>query len=309
MTSESIYHRSMLMVVAGGLFLSTLGLGMRFIESASSMQITLYRGLSQFIFMALVLIIRYNMNRKSAKQPFFANWGFKEVRSGLLFSGASVFLVLAINNTSVANTMLIVSLAPLITGVAAWFLLGESVSKATIIAIVIAVFGVSIMVGGALNAGGILGITFAFIMMIFYGSFAVSLRTNTSGSGIVISCIGSFFVVAIIAPFLLFQGGFDSSSFQIGMNDLIICTLLGVFQVGLGTLLLINGAKQVPAAKVTLLAMLEVILSPVWVWLAVGEVPTIATLVGGAFIIIAISYQIMRATKPVDKSLVNEAHF
>ena len=74
--------------------------------------------------------------------------------------------------------------------------------------------------------------------------------------------------------------------------------LLGIGQVGLGLALLTVGARLIPAAQVGLITLLEVVLGPVWVWLALNEQPSTATLVGGVIVIIAIVIQTRGAPAP-----------
>jgi len=72
-------------------------------------------------------------------------------------------------------------------------------------------------------------------------------------------------------------------------RDMFISLYLGVFQVGLGFTLVVLGSRHVPAAQVGLLALVEPILAPIWVWMGVGEVPGLATIVGGTIIFFAIA--------------------
>ena len=85
------------------------------------------------------------------------------------------------------------------------------------------------------------------------------------------------------------------------LADLLLSVYLGVFQIGLGFILLFLGARYVSAAQVGLIGLTETICAPIWVWLAVGEVPAAATLIGGLIIFSAIFFDgalnIVRAKK------------
>ena len=98
-------------------------------------------------------------------------------------------------------------------------------------------------------------------------------------------CIALHTLVLIVGLGLVLE------DLSIPPSDLLVCLGLGVFQLALGITLFSLGAKHVPAAQVTLLAMLEIVLNPIWVWLGVGEVVSTPTLIGGAIIISAIVYQ------------------
>jgi drug/metabolite transporter (DMT)-like permease len=66
---------------------------------------------------------------------------------------------------------------------------------------------------------------------------------------------------------------------------------MGVIQLGLGSILYTLGARRVPAARLQLAAMAELVMGPLWVWLVVDEIPTVTTLAGGALILASIALQ------------------
>lgn len=271
------------MVILAGAFLSTLGIGTRLLDSASGLQVVFYRSLSLLPTMLGVIAIR---QRGRVIQSFM---GIGKV--GLFCTtclvGTSFFVVLAVTNTSVANAMFIISLAPLIGGIFASILLGEQMSKTTVIAITAALLGVLFIIQGALSADGLLGIIFAFCMLSCYVLFSVSLRMGKD--------IDMLPCIALHAAILVISLGLFLPELKITTNDMIICLSLGVLQLGVGLTLFTLGAKYMPAAQLTLLAMLEVVLAPIWVWLGVGEAPNTMTLIGGAIIIGAITYQALNS--------------
>jgi drug/metabolite transporter (DMT)-like permease len=85
---------------------------------------------------------------------------------------------------------------------------------------------------------------------------------------------------------------------QIGDSDLFWLALLGIGQIGLGFALLTVGARLIPAAQVGLITLLEVVLGPLWVWVAIGERPSTITLAGGAVVMVAIVVQTRSAAPP-----------
>ena len=284
MANLNNYQRSVIYIILGGIFLSSLGIGVRLMESADSMQITFYRALSQAVFMTGVVCLR---NRSRTIQAF-ADTGKIGFLAGVMFASASIFLVLALTNTSIANAMFIMSLAPFVSAILAWLFLRERITKKTLVAIVIAVSGVLIMVNGALSTDGLLGMGYALTMVFFYAAFTVCLRGIKNGDSLTASCWGSYIVLVLLGLFY--------HDLSITQYDLMICLLLGVFQIGLGGLFLVLGSAHVPAAQIALLAMLEIVLSPIWVWLGVNETPTTMTLIGGGFIFVAITYQALSST-------------
>src|ERR671926_870138 len=101
------------------------------------------------------------------------------------------------------------------------------------------------------------------------------------------TCLAQAILVAAFLPF--------ASPGEIGGADVLWLATLGIGQIGLGFALLTVGARLIPAAQVGLLTLLEVVLGPVWVWLALDERPSTLTLVGGAIVIIAIVLQTREA--------------
>lgn len=275
----TIHNRAVLMIVMAGVFLSVLGIGTRLMESANGLQIVFYRALGLAVFSTLTVM--YLNKGRFLKALVDAGWmGFV---AGVFLALASITVVLALVNTTAANAMFIVSLTPLISGILAWLILGERVSLKTWGAIGVALIGVFIIINGALSSDGLRGIAYAFLMAFCYGLFNVTLRSGKNQDMLPAICWSSYILVVAL--------GLAVDDLTIPRSDLLICLSLGVFQLGLGGFLLIAGSKHVPAAQLALLAMLEVVLNPIWVWLGVGEVPATATLIGGLVILAAISYE------------------
>lgn len=267
------------MIVIAGVFLSTLGIGTRLMESANGLQIAFYRALGLAVFSTL--IVTYLNKGRFLKVLILA--GRTGFIAGFFLSVASIAVVLALVNTTVANAMFIISLAPLLTAILAWFIIGEKVRRKTWAAIAVALIGVFIIINGALSSDGLLGIAYAFLMALSYGLFNVTLRLGKNQDMLPAICWSSYILVIVL--------GLAVDDLAIPRSDLFICLFLGVFQIGLGGFLLIAGSKHVPAAQLALLAMLEVVLNPIWVWLGVGETPATLTLVGGVVIFAAILYE------------------
>lgn len=278
MTATADYKRGVLQAIVAGFFLSSAGIGMRLIEVASPLQVAFYRAVGLLVFAIAVLVWR---SRGKPWRPIMAT-GWIGVASGAPFAVASLCIIFAIANTTVANVMFIVSLAPFFTALLAWALLKERVSAKTWIAIGIAICGVLVMVGGGLSPEGWIGVAWAFGMAINYGLFTVTARFGKDRDMFPAVFWSGFFLTLVTAVSL--------SEFSIPRNDQLISFSLGVFQIGVGGLLLVAASKHVPAAQIVFLAMLEVVLSPVWVWLGVGEEPAKQSLVGGAIILGAIAF-------------------
>ena len=279
------YRRSVMMIIIGGACLSLLGIGMRIMDSASSLQIIFFRSATQAIFLSVVLLV---INRRQPLKPFLT-LGKHGLLAAAMFGGAGLFMILAVNHTSVANAVFIVSLAPLSSAMLGKLLLDEQVTKRTWQAIFIAVIGIAIIFGAGISGGGLLGMGFAFIMMLLYSGSLIVIRSQKGADMIAVGALSGAFLAIAVLPFL--------ESFTITLHDYIICAALGVFQIGLGQILITKGAAHVPTAQVSLLALLEVVLSPIWVWLAVNETPSVYSLVGGCIVLIGVVMQALSRGK------------
>ncbi|MFK8030089.1 MAG: DMT family transporter [Gammaproteobacteria bacterium] len=278
MTTSGDYKRGVVQAIVAGFFLSSAGIGMRLIESATALQVNFYRAFGLLLFAVVVLVVR---SRGKPWKPL-QETGWIGAVAGAPFALASLCIIFALANTTVANVMFIVSLAPFCTALLGWLFLRERVSVRTWIAIAIAVAGVLIMVNGGLSPEGWIGVAWAFGMALCYGLFTVTARFGKDRD--------MFPAVFWSGFFLTVGSGLTLGSFDIPTTDKLISLSLGIFQIGVGGFLLVAASKHVPAAQIVFLAMLEVVLSPVWVWLGVGEVPSTQSLIGGAVIMAAIAF-------------------
>lgn len=282
------YRRSVMMIIAGGAFLSLLGIGVRLMDSASSLQIIFYRGVAQCLFLTLYLL---SQNLSQPLKPFRTLGRLGWLASALI-AGAGLFLVLAVRNTTVANAVFIVSMAPLTSALLGRLILHERVSSRTWASIIIAVVGVTIIFSTGLSGGGLLGMSYALVMVLMYSLSLITIRSQNSADMVAMCALSGLLLAVGVLPFI--------GSLQISLHDLVICSGLGIFQVGLGLVLITKGAQHVPTAQVSLLALLEVVLSPIWVWIGVGEVPSAYSLIGGAIVLTGVAIQAMQKHAPAD---------
>ena len=267
-------------VLSAGVLWSTVGLGVRLIEDALVWQILLYRSISLSFFLYFVITFR------SRESPFvqIQRIGFPAVIAGLSLVAAYSGGVYAIQTTSVANAMLLFATAPFMTAVLGWICLRENVRMATWISIVIAIVGIPIMVvdksGASVLSGSIsaLGSAFGFAV------FTVALRWGKSGEMLPAIFLSGLFGIAVTLTICLFM----NLPIFLSFNDGGITAGMGVFQVGVGLILYTLGSRTLQAAELALLSLAEVLLSPFWVWIFLGETITLNTLIGGAVLLIAI---------------------
>jgi drug/metabolite transporter (DMT)-like permease len=213
--------------------------------------------------------------------------GIAGVGVAVCMAVASGAFIAALNQTTVARVLFIQAIAPVLAAVLAWLLLREPVSRRTALAMAIAFAGVGVMLG-APGGGDLAGDALALLMASAFALALVITRHRRDVSMAPATCLSQFLLLAVFLPF--------ASLGDVGGSDLAALVALGGGQIGLGLALLTIGARLIPAAQVALITLLEVVLGPLWVWLALGERPDTATLVGGAIVIAAILIQTQGAS-------------
>ncbi len=200
----------------------------------------------------------------------------------LMAVSASCFIT-ALNHTTVASVLFMQALAPILAAVIAAVALHEHVSRRTLFATVLAVGGVAVMVG-APGRPSLLGEGLAFVMSLSFAGVIVFARRSKDVSMAPATCMSQLLVLLAFAPF--------AHPGQIGGRDLTLLIALGVFQMALGLAFLSAGARLIPAAEVALISLIEVVLGPLWVWMARGESPGAGTIVGGCVVLGAVVLQV-----------------
>jgi drug/metabolite transporter (DMT)-like permease len=195
---------------------------------------------------------------------------------------ASGGFIAALNLTTVARVLFILALAPVLAAVLAWLILGEPIGRRTTFALAMALAGVAVMVGGP-GGGNLAGDALALLVALGFAVALVITRHRHDVSMAPATILSQALLILVFAPF--------ATPGEIGGEDTIWLALLGAGQIGLGLVLLTIGARLIPAAQVALITLLEIVLGPIWVWIALGERPDNATLIGGAIVIAAIVVQ------------------
>ena len=272
----SNYGRGILMILGSAFCLSTSGVGLRVIEEADGWQILFYRSLSMMALILIVLLLRRPHNLKTRIRAL----AWDDVVLALVLGTGFVAYVFALLQTTVANALFVFSSAPFFAAVLGWIVLRERVAARTWIAIEAAMSGLAIMVSAGMMSGRMSGNLIALWLPISYAVSVVLVRRSQQPDMLLALFLAAGVATLITIPFI--------DDFSLGWVDLGVSLYLGVFQVGAGFILLILGARYVPAAQVGLLALVEPVLGPVWAWLTVLEMPAQATLVGGAVILAAV---------------------
>ena len=272
-----LYRRGILQLVASGFFLSTSGIALRIIEQADGWQILFYRSIALSVTILLILVFQ----KGSRVFDEFRGLEWNDCLLAVFLGTGFVAYVFALLYNTVANALFIFSCAPFVTALLGWILLGERVVTRTWFAIGAAMAGLTVMVGSELAVSRYLGTLIALWIPIAYAASIIVIRSSKRENMLAALCLAGLVSGGLSAIFV--------TDYSLTLQDLIISLYLGGFQAGIGFTLVVLGTRYIPAAQVGLLAMVEPVLAPIWVWMGVGEVPGLATIVGGAIIFLAIA--------------------
>jgi drug/metabolite transporter (DMT)-like permease len=281
--------RHYVFAITAPVFWSLAGVVVKSLEQATEWQINFYRCLSLALFVAAVTLIRYRRSTLTVLRM----GGLKTLMSGALLSGAMLCNVVALKYTTVAVAVFVMAAAPILAALLGRVFLGEEVRARVWISIVLAILGIGIMVGGRLQIGDTVGVAVAILGIVFFGVYAVSLRVGKN-----VDMTPAVFYGGAIGTAVSFSVSIGTGvGLAIPWIEAMWCTLLGVVQLGLGSVLFALAAQGVPAVQLTLFALGEPLLAPVWVWLMLGDVPTMTTLLGGAVLFAALALQVSASRK------------
>lgn len=215
----------------------------------------------------------------------------------LCFATASTSFVVALSHTTVANILLIQAAVPLIAAAIAWILFREKVTRQTALAIALVILGVGVMVSQSLT-GTVSPIGDALALLI---SFAFAIATVITRRFSHVRMVPAVFLGICIAGAVAF---FNAGSFAVTGREMAILFGFGAVNLGAGLAMFVTGARFVPAAVTALIGLGEPVLGPVWVWLFHGEVPSTATLIGGAIVMAALLWHVSRELIAHDRKRV-----
>jgi drug/metabolite transporter (DMT)-like permease len=267
----------MAVMVASSVNISFGGLVLRSMEDADAWQINFYRSLAFGTVIGAIMLFRYG-NESAARVRQIGRPG---ICGGLLLSAAGITFLQAITNTTVANTLFMLSAIPFITAALAWVFLREHLRRATLVTMVAAALGVCVMVAEGLGTGSSYGNLMAFGTALCFSGFAVIVRRHRQ-----VDMLPALMVAAVVIALLAVVLRWDDLA--ISPHDILLCFLWGGVLSGLGNAMFIFASRHLVAAELTLFMLLEFALGPIWVWIFINEVPTDLTVLGGAIVILSV---------------------
>ncbi len=269
------------LVFLGAVSLSFGGLIVKSFEGSTLWQILFWRSFFFIIVISIFLLISY---KKTVFSALYKS-GFPGLVGGVILSIGFASYVFAMYETTVANANFIIQTQTLFLAIFGYVFLKEKISKLTLTCIIIAVFGILLMLGGSVSPGQMTGNLVAFIMPISFAILILIVRKFPEVDMIPLQLVAGIFATLI--------GLAMSPTIIISSNDIFLGFLAGFFQVGFGFIFITIGARSTPSAFVGIIMLTEAVLGPLWAWLFVNENPPIFVLIGGSIVITAVVIQFL----------------
>ena len=265
-----------ILLLFGGFCLSWGGFIVRSFQEANVWQILFLRSFFFIIALSLFLTLTY----KNRVIKIIKDSGVPGILGGFVMSFSFVAFIIAMNNTTVANVVFIISTQTMFLAIFGFFYLKEKVSLIGSSSIFLAMSGILIMVGDSISTGSLFGNLVALVIPINFAIYVMIIRKNSN-----LDMVPAMLYSGI---FSLIYGAILSKSFEFSSHDLFMGFLLGVPQLALGFICITIGSRTTASATVGLLMLMETLCGPLWVWLFLNEIPPISVFIGGLVIISAI---------------------
>ena len=276
--------RGMLLAFGGIMFITPDSLLIR-LADINSWNLIFYRGFIPFLTIFIGLLIIY----KSSLFKKILDNGWHGLFFILTFAITSIVFVISIENTNVANTLVMVALAPMLSAIISLIFLKENPDKKTWIAIIITTLAVIYIFYDAIDSGDFLGNFLGLVCATGLAVNAVIIRSVKKISLVPSAMIGKL-IVALFAFIFVDQLKLENS-------DLIIVPLMCVACIAIPFVCVTLAPRYITAAEVNLFFLLETIFGPFWVWLVIKEQPSLETIIGGGVIIVTIAIHSTLALK------------
>ncbi len=289
MLNQHSHRRAILLMICAATMWSIAGVFTRQLDVARGFEVTLWRSVFAALFVGGALLWQERTNA-IAKVRAMGRFGLV---SGLMWSIMFCCFMIAMTMTTVANTLIVMSISPLLTAFLAWVFLRQQIAQRTWLAIAVACAGMIGMFASGLSQVGtreLAGMLIALGVPLAASINVITLKKVGAHIDLMPSIfLGGVFSALMMLPFAM--------PLQASLHDIGILAILGFFQLGLPCMLMVRASTALSAPEISLLALLEVLLGPLWAWLGAGEVPTQATLFGGAVVLFALVFNEVAAMR------------
>jgi drug/metabolite transporter (DMT)-like permease len=272
---NSARRRGVLLVLLATVLWSLAGLFARLLAHLDVWTVMGWRATLGAVSIAAIGLIEHAGGR--LKNPF--GFGALSPVVALLAMIAISAYTASVMTTTIADVMVIYATLPFVAAAIGFLVNGERVPARTLMASCAALVGIVIIAASGLGSGRLLGQALSMLMTLAFAGMIVLQRRAPGASMIVVNCLGA-----------LGSGVFglvNSPLPSIGLYDFAILFLFGLTTIGLAFVIFMEGAKFIPSAEAGLISLLDVVLAPIWVFIAFGENPGLPTMFGGAVVLAA----------------------
>jgi drug/metabolite transporter (DMT)-like permease len=277
MTASPARPRAIAMMVIAAICWSSGGFLVRLMSITDAWEIVFWRSTFMTLFVLGVLVA---MHRDRTARAIRAV-GWPGLAAGAFLACTFFFFIASLTRTTVANTFVLMSVSPFLAAIAGRLVLGERVPARTWAAIAVAFAGIVVMFADAVDAGRVVGNLLALGVSCFFAAQVTVLRKYHATVDMLPQVmIAGVISIVVAAPLAL--------PFTASAADLAVLAVMGCVQLGTGCLLATAASRHLTATELGLLALLEPILGPIWVWALMGEHPGTTALIGGAIVLSAV---------------------
>ncbi len=256
---------------------SSAGALTRTLDTTHGFELSFWRSL----FCAIAMLIILGIQERGKPWAPVIRMGWMGLFSGLMWAVMFTCFMVALTHTSVANTLVMIGLSPLLAALLARVVLGQRINRITWLAILAAGAGIWWMVHEAVSTEGLTGLVIALGVPLASAINLVTLRRVHAELDLAPAVLlGALISCAATLPL--------AWPVSAGAGDLLILALLGAFQLALPCWLMVRALAWLAPHEVALIALLEVVLGPLWAWMFAGEATSAATLQGGAVVLAAL---------------------
>ena len=237
-----------------------------------------YRGLFPACTITLILWLHY----RADFVPALLRIGWAGLLNGVLFAMVNISFISAIQRTSVANTLLFLSSAPIFAALLSLVILRENQRPSTWLIIAISLLSIFIIGWGSYCSHGLVGDLFALGCALVTAASAVLVRYRKEVDLVPSVILGSL----LTAAYALTQ----ALELAVTPVQLLYVAIIGFVLVPFAFIILTIAPRYANSAEVQLVYLLESILGPLWVWLVIRETPPLNTIVGGSMLLISVAW-------------------
>ena len=257
---------------SGGLFIKILTL--------DAFQISFYRS----AIAAVTIIVISKANKKKLTYEF----DIISVLCSLCYALVLIMFVVAAKLTKVANAIFLQFTAPIYLLILEPVFLKTKFEKKNLIALIFCFTGMVLFFFGKLELSGIQGNLIAIGSGISFALFTLFLKwkkqVHKTEDTMIYIVVGNILVCIFCLPLMI-------NNLTLDLTQFLILLYMGIFQIGISYIIFNEGVKYISATESMIIAMLEAILSPIWVFLGVGEVPSGYAIAGSLIILITIVWR------------------